>query len=217
MDKDLFLEFLKTRRSIRRFKPDPVPEEHIKIILEAARWAPSGDNAQPWRFVVVTDREKIKALGQLGGGGSGRRFKAEFVSGHMEKRLTTFKTEETKHRVFRRLVSGSVSAFVTDAPVVIVVCCRLDCWDPPFDISTASQNILLMAHALGLGACWLEAPTTDIRDENKVRELLKVPPQFTIFHIIAIGYPAEAPGLRFRLKPEEISFWNEWGNVRALK
>ena len=214
MDKDALLELLKTRRSIRKFKPDPVPKEQVEMILEAARWAPSGDNAQPWRFVVVTDPEKIRRLGQLGGEGSGRRFKAEYVSGHMEKRLSTFKTEETKHRVYKRLVSGSVSAFVSDAPVVIAVCCRLDCWDPPYDISIASQNILLMAHALGLGACWLEAPTTDIRDEYKVRALLKVPENYTIFHVIAIGHPAEAPGLRFRLGLDEIAFWNEWGNAK---
>jgi len=214
MDKEIFLEFLKTRRSIRKFKPDPIPEASVEAILEAGRWAPSGDNAQSWRFIVVTDPEKIKILGQLGGEGSGRRFKAEYVSGHMEKRLTTFKTEETRHRVYKRLVSGSVSAFVSDAPVVIVVCSRLDCWDPPFDISTASLNILLMAHALGLGACWLEAPTTGIRDETKVRELLKVPPQYTIFHVIAIGHPAEAPGLRPRLKLSEIAFWNTWGNAK---
>jgi nitroreductase len=71
-----------------------------------------------------------------------------------------------------------------------------------------------MAHALGLGACWLEAPTTDIRDEYKVRDLLKVPEQYTIFHIIAIGHPAEAPGLRFRLKLDEIAFWNAWGSSK---
>ena len=110
MDRDALLELLKTRRSIRKFKPDPVPKEQVEMILEAARWAPSGDNAQPWRFVVVTDPEKIRRLGQLGGEGSGRRFKAEYVSGHMEKRLSTFKTEETKHRVYKRLVfSGSVT------------------------------------------------------------------------------------------------------------
>lgn len=217
MDKETLLEFLKTRRSIRKFKPDPIPKEYVEAILEAGRWAPSGDNAQSWRFIVVTNPEKIKILGQLGGGGSGRRFKAEYVSGHMEERLTTFKTEETRHRVYRRLISGSVSAFVSDAPVVIVVCSRLDCWDPPLNISTASQNILLMAHALGLGACWLEAPTTDIRDEYKVKKLLNVPAQYTIFHIIAIGYPGESPGLRFRLELSEFSFWNEWGKAKELE
>ena len=128
MDKGTLLEFLKTRRSIRKFKSDPIPEEHIEIILEAARWAPSGDNAQSWRFIVVTDPEKIKILGQLGGEGSGRRFKAEYVSGHMEKRLTTFKTEETRHRVYKRLVSGAVSAFVIN-PVIGLIITRFS-YDP---------------------------------------------------------------------------------------
>ena len=59
MDYDSFLELVKKRRSIRRFKPDPVPDEYIKKIIEAARWAPSGFNLQPWEFVVVKD-QKLK-------------------------------------------------------------------------------------------------------------------------------------------------------------
>ncbi|MDH4122577.1 MAG: nitroreductase family protein [Thermoplasmata archaeon] len=58
------LEAIKTRRSVRRYKPDPVPEEILKEILSAARMAPSADNAQPWKFVVVTDEEIKRKLVQ---------------------------------------------------------------------------------------------------------------------------------------------------------
>ena len=57
MDYDGLLELVKTRRSIRRFKPEPVPDEYINRIIEAARWAPSGFNSQPWEFVVVKKPE----------------------------------------------------------------------------------------------------------------------------------------------------------------
>ncbi len=57
MNYDAFLELVKKRRSIRRFKPDSVPDEYIEKIIEAARWAPSGANSQPWEFVVIKDQE----------------------------------------------------------------------------------------------------------------------------------------------------------------
>jgi nitroreductase len=58
------LELLRTRRSIRRYRPDPVPDEMLAQILEAGRWAPSASNRQPWRFVVVRDRAVLKEVGQ---------------------------------------------------------------------------------------------------------------------------------------------------------
>ncbi|MGM0686745.1 MAG: nitroreductase family protein [Promethearchaeati archaeon] len=57
MDYEGFLELVKKRRSVRRFKPDPIPDEYVDKIIEAARWAPSGFNLQPWEFVVVKEKE----------------------------------------------------------------------------------------------------------------------------------------------------------------
>ena len=57
MDYDSFLELVKARRTIRRFKPDPIPDEYVDKIIEAARWAPSGFNMQPWEFVVIRDKK----------------------------------------------------------------------------------------------------------------------------------------------------------------
>ena len=57
MDYDSFMELAKARRSVRRFRPDPIPDEYVDKIIEAARWAPSGYNTQPWDFVVVKDKK----------------------------------------------------------------------------------------------------------------------------------------------------------------
>ncbi len=57
-------EALRTRRTVRQFKPDPVPDEALNKVLQAARWAPSSRNEQPWRLVVVRDREKLRAIGE---------------------------------------------------------------------------------------------------------------------------------------------------------
>ena len=62
VDYDTLMRILKERRSIRRFKPDPVEKAKIDMLIEAARWAPSAGNAQPWEFVVITDRETIQEL-----------------------------------------------------------------------------------------------------------------------------------------------------------
>src|SRR4030042_6403051 len=56
MDYVNFLDFIKNRRTIRRFKPDPIPDDYVEKIIEAARWAPSGFNMQPWEFVVIKDK-----------------------------------------------------------------------------------------------------------------------------------------------------------------
>ncbi len=65
MDYDSLLEMVKARRSIRRFKPDPVPDEYVDKIIEVARWAPSGFNQQPWEFVVVKNKELRDSIAQL--------------------------------------------------------------------------------------------------------------------------------------------------------
>jgi nitroreductase len=65
MDYDSLLELVKQRRTIRKFKPDPIPDEYIDKIIEVARWAPSGFNTQPWEFIVIKDRELKEELAQL--------------------------------------------------------------------------------------------------------------------------------------------------------
>ncbi len=62
------IEFLKTRRSVRVFKPDPVPDDTIKKLIEVARYAPSAHNSQPWKFIIVRDPEKLEALASLHSG-----------------------------------------------------------------------------------------------------------------------------------------------------
>ena len=65
MDYDSLLDLVKVRRSIRRFKPDPIPDGHIDKIIEVARWAPSGFNQQPWEFVVIKDKKLKDAVVQI--------------------------------------------------------------------------------------------------------------------------------------------------------
>ncbi|MGD8815185.1 MAG: nitroreductase family protein, partial [Anaerolineales bacterium] len=142
------MKIIHDRRSIRDYSDEPVSEEHIRMILEAGRLAPSGENAQPWRFIVVRDPDTRDRLGAVARGGSGRRFTAEYVTKKMHERFSTLEDEEKKKAIFEKLTSGSVSAFLSKAPLNIVVCGKKDVWDMPYDTSAAIENMLLMVTAL---------------------------------------------------------------------
>lgn len=205
------LKIIQDRRSIRQYTAEPVSEEHLEMILEAARQAPSGENAQPWRFIIVRDEATRKQLGAIAGGGSGRRFTAEFVTQKMQERFESLEDEAKKKAIFEKLTSGRVSAFLADAPLSIVVCGRKDVWDLPYDTSAAIENTLLMVTALGLGACWVIAPCIDIRDEERLKDLLGVPEEVKIISIIAIGHLTRPHRPRPRLPLNELVFDEKWG------
>jgi nitroreductase len=208
---DATLKVIQDRRSIREYSPEPVSDQDIDLILEAARQAPSGENAQPWRYVVVRDADTRKKLGALAGGASGRRLTAEFVTNKMQERFASLEDEAKKKAAFEKLTSGQVSAFLADAPVSIVVVGRKDVWDLPYDTSAAIENILLMVTALELGACWVIAPCIDIRDEERLKKLLGLPEGIKAVSIISIGHPTRPHRPRPRLPLKEIVFRETWG------
>lgn len=161
------IEAMKTRRSIRSFKPDPVPKEIIEDIIDCARLAPTALNYQPWEFIVVTDPQ-------------------------MRKRIA----DETDY-----------GKFIAQAPVCIAVFCK----DVKYyleDGSAATQNILLAAHAHGLGACWVAGDKKPYA--NRIAELLGVPSGYKLVSLIPIGYPAEKPGRISKRKLSEVIHWEKF-------
>ncbi len=205
------MKVIQDRRSIRDYTAEPISDQDLLQILEAGRQAPSGENAQPWRFIVVKDAETRTRLGALAGGGSGRRFTAEYVTKRMQERFATLQDEAKKRAAFEKLTSGQVSAFLADAPVSIVVCGKKDVWDMPFDTSAAIENMLLMVTSLGLGACWVIAPCIDIRDEERIKALLGIPEGFKAVSILSVGHPARSHRPRPRLPLQSLVFAEKWG------
>jgi nitroreductase len=209
---DATMKVIQDRRSIREFSSEPVSEHDLDMLLEAARQAPSGENAQPWRFIIVKDEATRKKMGAIAGGGSGRRFTAEFVTKKMQERFSNLQDEAKRQAAFQKLTSGQVSTFMADAPVNIVVCGKKDVWDTPYDTSAAIENILLMVTALGLGACWVIAPCIDIRDEERIKAILDIPEGFKAISILSIGHPTRPHRPRPRFPINELVFTEKWGD-----
>ncbi len=211
------LEVISSRKSIRRFNSDPVPEEMIDKILEAARWAPTGENYQPWRFIVVRDQETRNKIGDLAKVGSGSRMTAWYCMGHLQKRFEGIKDPVKRARVLRFMYSGEVSEFAKAAPVVIAVLGTLTVGsvDVPYDLSAAVENILLEAHSLGLGGCWVHGPVASSRDAIKFKKILDIPTEMSAYKVIAyvaIGWALEQRKYpRPKLALDELVYYEKFG------
>jgi nitroreductase len=211
------IDVIMSRKSIRRYKPDPVPDEMLDKILEAARWAPTGENYQPWRFIVIRDQETRNKIGDLSKVGSGSRMTAWYCMGHMQKRFEKIADPVKRAEVLRFMYSGEVSEFSKQAPVIIAVIGSLQVGsvDVPYDLCAATENILLEAHSLGLGACWVHGPVATTRDAKKFKEILKIPTgmnEYKVIAYIAIGFPAEErKHPRPKLPLEDLVYWEEYG------
>lgn len=179
------LDAIMQRRSIRQYRPEPVAREVIETVLNAAIWAPSAHNRQPWRFAVVEDVARKEQLAQAMGARLRRDLEADGLPAE----------------VIAKDVGRSVER-MTSAPVLILVCLSLvdmDVYPDPIRMhneyvmsvqSTAmsGQNLLLAAHEAGLGACWMCAP---LFCPDIVRESLDLPEDWQPQGVIALGYPAQ--------------------------
>jgi F420 biosynthesis protein FbiB-like protein len=196
---------IRERRSVRKYLQKPVPEKNLREILEAATWAPSAHNAQPWRFVVLTEGPAKRALADA---------MAQAWLHDLEKDgVPKAARLESAHASAERF-AGS--------PVLVVACVTLKDMDSYADakrrkserdlaiqsLSAAIQNLLLTAYAKGLGACWYCAPAFC---QAAVRKALKIPEEVEPQALITLGYPDEKPEAPLR-NPLEVSvFWDSWG------
>jgi len=153
MSPEELMELVKSRRSIRTYKEDPVNQSKVLKCLEAAIWAPSARNSQPWEFVVVTDTGTRRRLAEV-------------------------------HRWGRHMAESPVVIVVLADPSKSPRHWRCDC-------GAAVQNLLLMAHAQGLGTCWIGVHDSEYEEE--FRRVLNVPERYRVFCAVTLGYPAESP------------------------
>jgi len=201
----LLLNLIKTRRSIRRFKPDSVPKECLDMVLEAARWAPSAGNRQPWRFIIVSDANTLKEIGE-----TYQDMRAEDIKG-VPSNSDYYKATSERIRVnfFKNI-------FAT-APVLIVVCAdaeqsfRSRTW--AMDCAIATQNMLLTAHALGFGSVIIDFQRPEHEPQlKKVRDLLGIPEGVKLMFTLPVGYPDEEPAPPPRMELSQIVYLEKYGH-----
>jgi coenzyme F420-0:L-glutamate ligase/coenzyme F420-1:gamma-L-glutamate ligase len=182
---DILFDLIKSRRSIRRYTDESISRSSILRLLEAATWAPSAHNRQPWRFAVITEPAAKDRLARA-----------------MGERLQADRTVDGDDPAdIARDVARSY-ARLTGAPVLIVVCLSLvdmDTYPDPQrahnerimavqSTAMAAQNLLLQAHADGLAACWLCAP---LFVPTLVQKTLKLPDDWEPQGVITLGEAAE--------------------------
>ncbi len=186
------------RRSVRRFRPDPVPHDVIERILEAARWAPSPHGSQPWRFVVLTRPEVKQRL-------------AEAMGSTWEHNLAM--DGQAPEVIEARLAASRRR--LTETPVLILLCLFLQDLDryPDPDrqqaettmaiqsLGAAAQNILLMAYRLGLDAGWMCAP---LFCPQIVRDVLGLDADLIPHALLQVGYVEVDPKRRDRRPLSEL-------------
>jgi nitroreductase len=203
VDYEAFFDLVKTRRSVHRFKPDPVPDEFVDRIIEAARWSPSAANSQPWEFVVIKKDELKQKI-------------AEFVK---EDRVHSRKMELARDPDLRFPgLIGEVDRFgFEDAPVFIVLLgdtratrafpihVIMQRQQSNLDSSLASAFLYmqLAAFSLGLGSQWLSA-TRNHYTQVMIKGLLGIPEEMQIYDTMVLGYPAIEAGPRLVRNKEEM-------------
>jgi nitroreductase len=184
---DALLSLLRGRRSIRRFRPDPVPEEAVLAMVEAACWAPSARNRQAYRLVAVTSPERIRAMTEAVRAESERLRAAlgERVPGAYLDNFLHFAGAPLIFAPFHRAGADPLRAIGVDHPAAGQV--ELDTLS---SVAAAIQNLLLCAHALGLGACWMTGPLVAA---DALAGILDVPGGWKLSALIPVGIPAESP------------------------
>lgn len=174
---DVF-ECVTTRRSVRKYLDTPVEWDKVGTVLEAGRAAPSAGNLQNWRFVVVLDKDK-------------------------------------RHQIADAALQQS---WMKNAPLHIIVCSEPKKAEQFYGLrgerlysvqncAAAIQNMLLTAHSLGLGSCWVGA-----FDEEMLKRVLNIPEEVRPQAIITLGYSAEKAKAPVRYRIEDVVFLETWMN-----
>lgn len=211
------LDILTSRKSIRRYTTENIPDDMVQKILEAGRWAPTGHNYQPWRFIVVRDPAKKREIGRLSKLATGSRETAFYCMGTMQPRYATIKDEAERERVMKVMYSGQVSEFAANAAVVIVVLGTMlgGELNVPYDLAACMENMIIEAHSLGIGTCWVHAPVGGTRDALKFKKLMKIPTgmgQYKVLAVLSLGWPAEQrKHPRPKLSLEDLVYYEEFG------
>ena len=224
MDEPGVFEVMHSCRALRRFKRDPVPDDVLEKVLEAAIQAPSAGNGQNWMFVVIRDEDQRRKLGDI------YRRAGAMVAAFYTRADRPAHMSEGQYQT----LSGAslyLHEHLADAPVLIVACLRLEnsadvlanlpretqlaminsfAWMAGASIYPAVQNLILACRTVGLGTC---LTTNHMLFEEEVKAVLGLPPEYRTFALLPIGYPVNKFGPVKRRPLTEVVALDRWGQA----
>ena len=213
MKYDDFLGLVKERRSIRRFRPDPVPDEYVDKIIEAARWAPSGYNSQPWEFVVVRKQEFKDGIVRLIEDYRAQRMKMESTREPWQQTLTQSppdaQMDYTAAPVFILLFGDSRTRL--GLPMLL----RYDHESYRKTYLSALAGAFLYMHlaatTLGLASQWVSGVQFPVA-HCLIKDMLGIPAGMEVYDMMAVGYPAVDPRPKLMRDKEKMVHRNYCGS-----
>ena len=177
------LDFIKSRRSTRRYKAEGVPEEQLNQIIEAGRFAPSGGNCQSTHFIVIKNRDILTLLADL----VQQEFaKMEITPGLYKSIVNSINASKKGNYVFHY-----------NAPVLIITANQKDYGNNIADCACALENMMLMANALNFGSCWINQLKW-LNENPVILECMKklgMDESERVYGALAVGYPDTEDGL----------------------
>ena len=199
-----FLQFVRSRRSIRKFRKDPLSRENLHHIIEAASWAPSASNRQDWEFTIITSPTTKKRM-------------EDIVRNCWKSILDKSETGVIKEELEKYAKNFD---WFSHAPALIVISAKRpeaflsnllgegaeDVAGTEISAAMAAQNLMLAAHALGIGSCCITGP---LAAQEALKELLGLGKRRKIICLVALGYPAEQPEAPLRKPVEKIAKYIE--------
>lgn len=212
-------ETIETTRAVRRYTNEPVTDDEILRCIHAAVHGPSGGNIQPWQFLVVTDPETKRAVGDVY-----RRAYSRYEPVVLKLRQPLKVAED--EAAFQRTLAASrhLAEHMGDAPALVMVLMpnismTLEDAEGPLDVGTpfasvypAVQNFMLAARGLGIGTTL----TTVYRiHQDEVRTICAIPPRYEIVALIPMGRPQGKFGRGRRRPAEQVTHWNRFGQKRG--
>jgi nitroreductase len=164
------IDVIKSRRSIRKYLDKPISKETIDRLIEAAEWAPSGMNEQPWGFIIVQDNALIKELSDRS---------IPYINEMIEK--------NPKFAGYKKRMAVKDFSIFYHAPCVVLVLGKTDAFSYQNDCAMAAQNMMLAASSMGIGSCWVGMMNV-LNEDKWFREKFQVPDNYRVVAPIALGY-----------------------------
>jgi nitroreductase len=184
------------RRSVRKYTSEPLTKEEIEKIIKAGQFAPSAKNTQPWRFIVITNRELIAELSR-----DVRKVMRQILKFHFVLRWFSSDLKNPKNvQSLKNHATNPKDTIFFDAPVLILVVCKKEHFRE-MSCACAAENMMLAAHSMGLGSCWI-GYVRFLKLLHGANKKVGVPKGHNIAAALIFGHPENAKGEAPKRKEE---------------